>query len=376
MRILLLAFLVMASAAQEAAWAESPTELAPVDQATLQLAIEKGLFYIERQSMTWWNENKCVSCHEGPMLLVSHIAAKERGIPIDQRKLDFWSERWVFKGAVNKVRKDGKIDTAGKLALPWLFLYREPEQEQSAARAKAFGEMFRELAKSQKPEGDWGTDEHKRLDYTSWVLLSLVSLEQSKLPFEAALRDEISASRRRTQEWFKAQDLQPPVKTEEVAGWAAYEYSQGHKDRTKLMIEELMARQQPNGSWGMTKDDPPHNLVTAVALLALKRCGVPSRHPAVVNAQQFLLAGQAEDGRWPTKGRYFHPEREDPPIEAWASGLVVTALCATIDKLPAETKPLFVREAKLAAETDQLAIEAADGYSNFVYEGDPTQEQP
>ncbi|MEK6258620.1 MAG: hypothetical protein AABP62_08365 [Planctomycetota bacterium] len=354
--------------------ADQPTSTAATP-AVLQLAVEKGLFYIERQSMVWWKENKCVSCHEGPMLLVAHIVAKERGVPIDQRKLDFWSERWVFKGAVTKVRKDGKTDTVGTLALPWLFLYREREQEQSASRAKAFGELFRELAKkSQAPAGDWGPD--NRLNYTSWIVLSLAELEQSKLPFEPKLREEIAASRQRTETWLESQTLPSPGKTEELAGWVAYEHACGHKERARLLLDELLARQQPGGSWGMTKDEQAHNLVTGVALLSLKRCDVPNEHPAVVKAQRFLLDGQAADGRWPTKGRYFHTEREDPPVEAWASGLIVTALCATLPPLPADTKPLFTRDPKLVEETDKLALEAAEGYSSFDYEGDPTLDSP
>ncbi|MBM80390.1 MAG: hypothetical protein CMJ78_07325 [Planctomycetaceae bacterium] len=55
----------------------------------VQLAVEKGLFFVEKTTMRWWNKKKCASCHDGPMLLFSHNVAKRQGFPINQSKLDF-----------------------------------------------------------------------------------------------------------------------------------------------------------------------------------------------------------------------------------------------------------------------------------------------
>ena len=361
--------LVLFAPAWETAMGQAggPADASHPTPAQLQLAVEKGLFYIERQSMRWWHENHCVSCHEGPMLLVSHLAAGERGIPVDRQKLDFWSREWVFKGALAKVRKHGKPDVVGKLAVPWLILYRDKEQESSASRAEAFGALFRALAKDQNPAGDFSSD--KRLDYTSWVMLSLVELKQSKLPLESQLREDIAACLQRAETWLDSQTL-APEKNEELAGWAAYAHARRLTKRAALR-EELLTRQRPDGSWGITRDQPPHHLVTAVALLALARSGVPNEHPAVKRSQRFLLAGQADDGRWPTKGRFFHPESEDPPVEAWASGLVVTALCATMPPLPPGAAPLFTRDPQLVAETDRLARQAHETYADFADSAKP-----
>ena len=60
--------------------------------AEVQLAVEKGLFFVEHQSMRWWKGHKCSTCHEGQMLLVAANVAKNQGVPVDQKKLDFWTD--------------------------------------------------------------------------------------------------------------------------------------------------------------------------------------------------------------------------------------------------------------------------------------------
>jgi hypothetical protein len=42
-------------------------------------------------------------------------------------------------------------------------------------------------------------------------------------------------------------------------------------------------------------------------------------------------------------------------------------------QLPAGSKPLFVRDPDLVKKTNQLAVAAAEGYTDFVYTGDPTE---
>lgn len=62
---------------------------APATTAEVRTAVEKGLFFVEKSAIAWWKKEKCVSCHDGPMLMFSHNIAKRQRFPIDQKKLDF-----------------------------------------------------------------------------------------------------------------------------------------------------------------------------------------------------------------------------------------------------------------------------------------------
>ncbi len=72
--------------------------------AEVQLAVEKGLFHVEHQSMRWWKNRTCATWHEGQMLLVAANVAKNQGVPVDQEKLDFLTERWMLVDALVDTR--------------------------------------------------------------------------------------------------------------------------------------------------------------------------------------------------------------------------------------------------------------------------------
>src|SRR5206468_3116239 len=134
--------------------------------------------------------------------------------------------------------------------------------------------------------------------------LALASLEESPLPFDPAVRQDIGARRQRTEAWIRSAKPLPPEKSESLAGWVVYEHQRGDPARAKQMLDELLSRQHEDGGWGMKRDDPSHLLVTGAALLALKSVGLPNDNPAVAKVQRLLLARQAEDGRWREKGRH------------------------------------------------------------------------
>src|SRR5262245_49617770 len=104
------------------ALAGPPTAAGPAD---VQFAVEKGLFFLEHQSMRWWKSKKCATCHEGQMLLVGANAAKARGVPVDQDKLDFWTERWVLVDALAFNDKRKKLNGLGLDTAPYVYLYRD-----------------------------------------------------------------------------------------------------------------------------------------------------------------------------------------------------------------------------------------------------------
>jgi hypothetical protein len=323
-RLIASLFIALVACAELQAQTGMPPPAAP---AEVQRAIERGLFFIERQSMVWWNENKCFACHEGAMLLFSHNVAKRQGIPIDQAKLNFWTDRWWFTGALSKVRDKDRADVGGKLSLPFNLLFRDLDRERSPRDAMAFEEILLQASQWQDRDGGWGA-------VTPWMALGLASIEQSKLRLEPAVRRDVSAMRQLTEEWILTWRPDPPQKTEDLAGWVVYEHQRGERTRAKLMLDELLGRQRSDGGWGMTRESDTHLLVTGAALFALKSIGISNEHPAIVRTQRLLLDRQQDDGRWREKGRVFHLDKYYDSTDAWTSGIVAAALTLMLPELP------------------------------------------
>lgn len=94
--------------------AAGPSEA--TDPAAEQLAVEKGLFFVERQSMEWWNRHKCSTRHERGILLVAANVANTHGLPVNQEKLQVWIDNWVLVDGVSHNKKNREI--AGRRGLP------------------------------------------------------------------------------------------------------------------------------------------------------------------------------------------------------------------------------------------------------------------
>ncbi|OAI57958.1 hypothetical protein AYO47_00250 [Planctomyces sp. SCGC AG-212-M04] len=353
----------------------SNVEISSAEPASVQRAVEKGLFFVEHQSMRWWKTKKCATCHEGQILLVAANVAKSQNVPVDQEKLDFWTERWVLTDALVDY-KDGRLNGLGIPTAPFVLLHRDLSRDSSAERSKKWAEVLRIAFQTQSADGSW-TPRAAIVDITPRMALALADLEESKIPFADELRQEITERRKRTEEWIKAREPQKPEKSESLAGWVTYEHQRGEPQRAKILLDELLSRRREDGGWGIKKEDPSHLLVTSVVLLALKTSGFPNDNPVVAETQRYLLSKQSEDGRWHELGRHFHPEAYHTAYDAWTTGYAVAALSLTLPKLPPDAKRLFTPDPKLVAEVEQLTKSAADGYQGQADRtGDPTQREP
>jgi hypothetical protein len=342
----------------------------------VQRAVEKGLVFLEHQSMKWWKNRGCATCHEGQMLLVGANAAKARGVPVDPEKLDFWTDRWVLVDALATNEKRKKLNGLGLDTAPYVYLYRDPARDESAERAGKWAAVLKDAFTNQQDDGRWYPDPKEPHYVTPRMALALVDLEQSKIPFAPEFRREIADRRKRTEEWIKSREVQRPAKTEHLAGWVAYEHRRGEPARAKQLLEELLGRRNKDGGWGIKKGGPSHLLVTAVVLLSLKESGLPDDNPVVAGTQRYLLDKQSEDGRWHELGRHFHPEAYHSAYDAWTTGFAVAALSQTMPKLPPGAKRLVTPDPKLVAEVEKLTKAAAEGYKGRTDRtGDPTQDE-
>jgi hypothetical protein len=373
-RFVPLATLLLATVCFAQETLQPPSQVAPADPAKVQLAVEKGLFFVERQSMEWWNTQKCSTCHEGGILLVAANVAKSQGVPVDQEKLDFWTDRWVLVDGITRKSKKGELVGLGMWTAPLMYLYRDVDREESQTRAAMWAAVIRGSLALQDKDGHWpGSD----VDVTPRMALALASIEASKMPLPAELKSELTERRVRAEAWIRAQDPQRPDKTESLAAWIAYELERGEPTRANQLLEELRSRRNEDGGWGITRADPSHILVTAVVLLALKSGGLPNDDPLVTSIQHYLLERQKQDGRWQDLGRHFGKDKNTPSNDAWTTGYAVTALTLTLPKLPPGAQRLFVPDPVLVADSDRLAKTAAEGYAGESdRSGDPMQSAP
>jgi hypothetical protein len=230
---------------------QTDARIAAADPAEVQLAVEKGLFYVEQQSMRWWKAERCATCHEGGILLVAANVAKAQGVPVNQEKLDLWTDQWVLLDGVTRKKKNGELAGLGMWTAPLMYLYRDSAREESASRAGLWTNVVRGSLASQGKDGLWPSGD---IEVTPRMALALESLEKSAIPFPEDFRVELAESRIRAETWIKSHEPQRPEKTESLAAWIAYELERGEPARAKLLLDELRRRRNDDGGWGSSKE--------------------------------------------------------------------------------------------------------------------------
>jgi hypothetical protein len=331
--------------------------------AEVQTAVEKGLFFVEKAAIAWWKKEKCVSCHDGPMLMFSHNIAKRQGFPIDQKKLDFWMDEWIVPGSLTHKRKDGRKDAGGMVLAPITMLFRDLDRDTDPTRVENLARIMQIAGKDwQKEDGSWETS--VGFDYRPWIALALESYQKSDMPKDDSIHAAIADRGRQTEALL--QSIERPVSeiSEELAGWLVYEHRRGNEERKQLLLKELLSRRRDDGMWGIkVKSEYGHYLVTGSVLFALTTIGMDTSDPVVRETQRVLLDGQQEGGHWEEGGRIFDDGADtlNDVFQCGATAVACAALSQTI-KLPDGAKRLFIPDQKLAQAIDEMAAAAAKDY--------------
>lgn len=363
-RMILVSMCMLIGQQADSAVAQNDT---PASVAEVQSAVEKGLFFVEKTAIAWWKKEKCVSCHDGPMLMFSHNIAKRQGFAIDQKKLDFWMDEWIVPGSLTHKRKDGRKDAGGMVLAPITMLFRDLDRDTDPARAANLAKLMQIAGNDwQKEDGSWETS--VGFDYRPWIAQALESFEKSAMPKDDPIHKAIAERGRRTEALLQNTERPVSEKSEELAGWLVYEHRRGNKARRELLLTELLSRQRDDGMWGITvKSLHGHYLVTGSVLFALTTIGFDTSHPAVRRTQRVLLDGQKDEGYWEEGGRIFDDGSDtlNDVYQCGATAVACAALSQTV-KLPAGTKRLFIPDPKLAQAVNEMATNAAKNYDGMA----------
>lgn len=325
----------------------------------VRAAIERSLPFIEKEGLSWIKKRDCMSCHVVSYMLWAHGEARARGIKVDQKKLDEWTEwsmgksqaeRTFFKlpgkvvealplelkpkltalidegfthekdyrAALAKsltaeelkehqaalvkqavVPKKGTVNDGGGVDTMWQLLLGR--YDGPSVQTEAFDKSTAELlVRWQEPDGTWKAA--GQLPSRRW---SRPSADQTTTMWSllalSNYRGDDPAVKKSIERGHAA--VKKP-KNDANLEWLAvrllYEHKLGDKEKALAYKDELLKRQNADGGWSVTPDKASEAFSTGQGLYVLSLIGVSPKDAALARGQRFLLTSQQADGSWIT----------------------------------------------------------------------------
>jgi hypothetical protein len=329
-------------------------EPAPTE-AEVRQAVAKSLPFLEKQGVAWMNERGCASCHTVTFLLWSHNEAKRRGIAVDARKLEEWTN-WTLVNTLTRGKEGGGLDTMSQLILgrDLASSWRDrPERYQKTV--DPFETVWGFILERQKPDGSWPVEGQLRTPpeiSTMWALLALASRDTKEIaadrgaggPLAGLLKkidEELPKSRDRALAFLK--QTKPEDSTESLLLRMQVARRFGEAGRADELRKEALARQNADGGWSNRHEvTESEAFTTGQALYALGNEGLGGDDPAVRRAWQFLVRTQREDGSWLVTTNSVRPktngQKADFAYTFWGSAWGAIGLARTLPEVKATAR--------------------------------------
>jgi squalene-hopene/tetraprenyl-beta-curcumene cyclase len=288
-----------------------------------QLAVD----YMEQGALAWSAEWKCVACHtNGSYMVVRPLLTQQLGPP--QKAL-----RDFFVGTLNEELASDPADMRPELdstqavyvAAGLAIWDAHITHRLSPETAEALSMMF----KLQRADGDWtiSDDNNPPLESNRYQLATVAARaignapgwlsQQRGTPMEARidLLENRLRAERKVQGDYDRTDLL----------WAAVELP-GLLDAKRMqeLIQTIFAHQRPDGGWSIRTfaqpqewgkgnraeklrtepefaDPPSDGHMTGLAIIALRKAGIPAGDPRIQRGIAWLKTNQRSSGRWWTR---------------------------------------------------------------------------
>jgi squalene-hopene/tetraprenyl-beta-curcumene cyclase len=329
------------------------------DEAKIPFSSKLAVDYMEQGAVAWTGEWKCVACHtNGSYMVVRPLLTPQFGQPQKELRDFFVSE---LKGylALDPAKLESEVEptqvvyiAAGLAIWDAHVLHRlSPETEQ------ALSLMF----KLQRETGDWfiEDDNNPPLESSPYQLATVAAravgnapgwLEQQRgTPTEAQVNrlENLLRAERKLQGDYDRTDLL----------WASTELP-GLLDaaQQQQLVKMIFSHQRPDGGWSIRNfavpeewgkgnraeklraelefpDPPSDGHMTGLAIVALRKAGVPSSDPRIQRGVSWLLTNQRSSGRWWTRSL----NRDNWQFISYSSTAYPLLALSLCDALPASS---------------------------------------
>lgn len=318
-------------------------QLAGVQSATPQQAVERSLPLLQRASANMFTNGGCVACHAQPVASMAVETARARGWRVDDavgKSVAEESERVrknlsALKQLLLQAREQGGNPDTTLYETMMMIATRDASSEATDA-------LVHYLLAKQSAAGKWagiGTRAPIQDGDFSRTAMAIQTLTVYGMQGRKA---EIAERVGRAAEWLAKQA--PQSSQDRVMQILGLKWAGVQAGLSESGTKELIALQRPDGGWAQTPYLASDAYATGQVLYTLHETGFSSADdPIFRRGVEFLLRTQKKDGSWYVKSRamkiqpYFQsgfPYNHDQWISASATAWAAMALSFTAPEKP------------------------------------------
>jgi len=296
-------------------------------EARIPFNLKLAVDYMEQGAAAWTSDWKCVACHtNGSYMVVRPLLTEQLGQPSEKMR-DFFVGTLNEELATDPADQRPELDStqAVYVAAGLAIWDAHVTHRLSPETAEALAMMF----KLQRADGDWtiSDDNNPPLESKRYQLATVAAraignapawlAAQRGTPLQAKidLLENYLRAEKNTQGDYDRVDLL----------WASMELPGLLDDaRKQQLVEMIFAHQRADGGWSIRTfatpeewakgnravklraepefaNPPSDGHMTGLAIIALRKAGVPASDPRIQRGVQWLLANQRASGRWYTR---------------------------------------------------------------------------
>jgi len=297
------------------------------DEARIPFSPRLAVDYMEQGAVAWTGERQCVACHtNGSYMVVRPLLTAELGPPKKEVR-DFFVATLQQELAADAAspRREVEPTQVVYVAAGLAIWDAQVSHRLSPETAQALALMF----KVQRETGDWPIedDNNPPLESNTFQLATVAARAVGNAPgwlaqqHGTAVMARVNRLKRLLREERKPQGDYD--RTDLL--WAAAEWP-GLLDAKRMqeLVAMVSAHQRADGGWSIRNfatpeewgkgnraaklraevefiDPPSDGHMTGLAIVALRKAGVPASDPRVKRGVAWLLASQRSSGRWWTR---------------------------------------------------------------------------
>jgi hypothetical protein len=285
--------------------AQEPVGSAKSDRAA-RAAVRRSLGFLARDTDHWRQTRGCAACHHGPMYVWAGGVAQSRGYDVSERHL---SDTAAWMVSEESARIFPKVASGGgaakpKVSLATVYLANALDAlpESRRVRQQGWERIADHWTATQHDDGSLaGPAGRPPLFASSEVTtrLARIAIANADVGLTPPSKiQRIAADAQKFLAKVPADKSNQAINLRLVSAAMASD-----KLAAQKLIDEIFARQQPDGGWAQADDLTSDAFATGQTLYALGRAAVSAHDERVQRAVELLVQTQQPDGAWPMKSR-------------------------------------------------------------------------